>query len=98
MASRYMLCSFKTCPWVQRAAIVLRAKHGYPEMTPSLRAKIFGLNGVRVYGLSVEEVKRFARRDRVAQERAAYREQPEPSFLTYGPKTRREFLSFKAVE
>ena len=26
MASRYMLCSFKTCPWVQRAAIVLQAK------------------------------------------------------------------------
>ncbi len=26
MAARYMLCSFKTCPWVQRAAIVLRAK------------------------------------------------------------------------
>lgn len=26
MASKYMLCSFKTCPWVQRAAIVLRAK------------------------------------------------------------------------
>jgi glutathione S-transferase len=26
MANRYLLCSFKTCPWVQRAAIVLRAK------------------------------------------------------------------------
>ena len=26
MASRFMLCSFKTCPWVQRAAIVLQAK------------------------------------------------------------------------
>jgi len=26
MTNRYMLCSFKTCPWVQRAAIVLRAK------------------------------------------------------------------------
>jgi len=26
MAARYMLCSFKTCPWVQRAAIVLQAK------------------------------------------------------------------------
>ncbi|MBI4190518.1 MAG: glutathione S-transferase family protein [Betaproteobacteria bacterium] len=26
MASRFMLCSFKTCPWVQRAAIVLRQK------------------------------------------------------------------------
>ncbi|MDO8597438.1 MAG: glutathione S-transferase family protein [Sulfuricaulis sp.] len=26
MASKFMLCSFKTCPWVQRAAIVLRQK------------------------------------------------------------------------
>jgi glutathione S-transferase len=26
MASKFMLCSFKTCPWVQRAAIMLRAK------------------------------------------------------------------------
>ena len=26
MASKFMLCSFKTCPWVQRAAIVLCAK------------------------------------------------------------------------
>ena len=27
MPSKIMLCSFKTCPWVQRAAIVLRAKN-----------------------------------------------------------------------
>jgi glutathione S-transferase len=27
MAANYRLCSFKTCPWVQRAAIVLRAKN-----------------------------------------------------------------------
>src|SRR4051812_11597757 len=33
MASRYMLCSFKTCPWVQRAAIVLRAKQVPYEIT-----------------------------------------------------------------
>ncbi len=26
MASKFMLCSFKTCPWVQRAAIVLQQK------------------------------------------------------------------------
>ena len=26
MASKYLLCSFRTCPWVQRAAIVLREK------------------------------------------------------------------------
>ena len=33
MASKYMLCSFKTCPWVQRAAIVLRAKEVPYEIT-----------------------------------------------------------------
>ena len=27
MTANYRLCSFKTCPWVQRAAIVLRAKN-----------------------------------------------------------------------
>ncbi len=73
-------------------APALRAQHGYPEITPSLRAKIFGLNGAKVYGLSVDKVKRFTHRDHVARERAAYREHPEPSFLTYGPKTRRGFL------
>ena len=33
MASQFMLCSFKTCPWVQRAAIVLRAKNIPYEIT-----------------------------------------------------------------
>ncbi|MCC7487527.1 MAG: glutathione S-transferase family protein [Burkholderiales bacterium] len=33
MAARYLLCSFKTCPWVQRAAIVLRAKEVRYDIT-----------------------------------------------------------------
>ena len=33
MPAKYMLCSFKTCPWVQRAAIVLRAKQVPYEIT-----------------------------------------------------------------
>ena len=70
----------------------LRAKHGYAEITPALRAKIFGLNGARVYGLDSAEIKKFTRRDRIAHEKLAYQERPEPHFLTYGPKTRREFL------
>jgi hypothetical protein len=28
----------------------------------------------------------------VARERLAYQDNPEPHFLTYGPKTRRDFL------
>jgi hypothetical protein len=71
----------------------LRAKHGYPEITPALRAKIFGLNAARVYAISANEVKKHTRADRITQERLAYREHAEPQYLTYGPKTRREFLN-----
>lgn len=70
----------------------LRSAYGYPEITPALRAKIFGLNAAKVYGLSAAQVKRYTSRDRIAQERLAYQERPEPHFRTFGPKTRREFL------
>jgi len=71
----------------------LRAKHGYPEVTPALRAKIFGLNGAKGYEQSASVAKEYTSRDPVAREKAAYQERPEPGFLTYGPKTRREFLN-----
>jgi hypothetical protein len=45
-----------------------------------------------VYGISAAEVKKVASRDRVARERAAYLERPQPHFATYGPRTRRQFL------
>ena len=35
----------------------LRAKHGYPEITPELRAKVFGLNATKPYAISAEEMK-----------------------------------------
>ncbi|HTJ55107.1 MAG TPA: amidohydrolase family protein [Nitrosospira sp.] len=75
----------------------LRAKYGYPEITPQLRARIFGLNAAKVYSISADEVKKYTGRDRVAREKAAYLERPEPHFLTYGPKTRREFLRLAAA-
>ena len=71
----------------------LRDKHGYAEMTAALRAKIFGLNASRIYAISADEVKKHTRADRIGRERLAYREHPEPHYLTYGPKTRREFLN-----
>jgi uncharacterized protein len=70
-----------------------RERYGYPEITPAMRAKIFGLNGAKVYGVSADELKRVLSRDRVSAERIAYAERPDPHFLTYGPKTRRAFLS-----
>jgi predicted TIM-barrel fold metal-dependent hydrolase len=70
-----------------------REEFGYPEITPELRAKIFGLNAMRPYRISAEEMKLRARRDAVSAERLAYRERPEPHYRTRGPKTRREFLN-----
>ena len=61
----------------------LRDKHGYAEMTPPLRAKIFGLNAARVYGVTPSVRTASAERD--------------PHFLTYGPKTRREFLRLRKL-
>ena len=37
----------------------LRERHGYPEITPALRAKIFGLNAANVYGFTPTDVKRY---------------------------------------
>jgi len=74
----------------------LAEKHGYPKMTPALRAKVFGRNALRVYSVPDDVVRKHVPRDRIAQEREAYRHAPDPSFRTYGPKTRREFLRLNA--
>ena len=75
----------------------LQEAHGYAPMTDALRARIFGLNAASVYGVEVDEVLRRARRDRFGRERAEHRAEPDPHFLTFGPKTRREYAAlFKA--
>ena len=72
----------------------LQESEGYPAITPELREKVFGLNAARVYGVSVPEIKARAESDPIQQMRDAYRSDRQPSFLTYGPKNRREFLDF----
>jgi uncharacterized protein len=74
----------------------LREKHGYAEITPALRAKIFGRNAAKVYGLSPADIKKYTSSDKVARQKLAYAERADPHFLTYGPKTRREFLLMQA--
>jgi predicted TIM-barrel fold metal-dependent hydrolase len=61
----------------------LRDKYGYAQITPQLRAKIFGLNAAKVYGVTPNARKASDERD--------------PHFLTYGPKTRREFLQLRKL-
>ena len=78
-------------------APALRDAHGYPALTPALKAKVFGLNATVPYGISAEEVKRHSSADALARTREGYREAPDPHFNTYGPKTRRQFFSLLAA-
>ena len=48
----------------RRFAPELRAKHGYPEITPALRAKIFGLNAAVPYKVDPKELRQFMRQRR----------------------------------
>jgi len=73
----------------------LRDKHGYPEITPVLRAKVFGLNALKIYPVPKDVLEKHLAKDRVARLREEYRERPDPSFLTHGPRNRREFLNLR---
>ena len=69
-----------------------RDKYGYPEITPAIRAKIFGLNAIKPYRIDSKEVQLHLSSDPMHRARENYQGQEDPTYLTYGPKTRREFL------
>lgn len=73
-------------------------KFGYPKLTHEFKAKVFGLNATKPYQISLNEIKLHTQKDRVARQKENYRNNPNPHFQTYGPKTRREFLNLKMWE
>ena len=75
----------------------LQEEFGYAPMSPGLRAKIFGLNALKPYGLTLEDAKRYSGNDSIARQQENYANAPDPHFTTYGPKTRREFLNLLAI-
>ena len=75
----------------------LREKYGYPEITPEIRSKVFGLNAAGPYNIDASEVRLHLSADKMQQARDNYAEKEDPSYLTYGPKTRREFLNLKRL-
>jgi predicted TIM-barrel fold metal-dependent hydrolase len=70
--------------------------HGYPELTPARKAKVFGLNGARVYGIEVPRQRKRTEIDPLGVRKALYRERAAPTFETFGPKTDREFEALLA--
>ncbi|XOV89199.1 MAG: amidohydrolase family protein [Pseudomonadota bacterium] len=71
-------------------------RYEYPAITPAMRSKVFGLNALKPYNLTLAEVEGMIGQDRVQTARAEYSEQPNPSFRTFGPKNRREFLNLRS--
>jgi hypothetical protein len=75
-----------------------RDRYGYAEITPELRARVFGLNATRPYRIDPEEVLLRACNDDISRLRENYLNDRDPNYLTYGPKTRREFLNLQKWE
>jgi uncharacterized protein len=70
-------------------------KFGYPKLTKELKAKIFGFNAAKIYGVDVPAERKRAASDALTREKQAYLAERDPSFVTYGPKTRREFFALR---
>jgi len=72
-------------------------RYGYPALTPALKADVFGLNAAPVYGIDPATARRRADVDPLGRLRADYREDPQPSFATYGPRDSAEWRRFRAI-
>ncbi len=84
--------AFRTFQISQRCArstaIRPSRRHCVPRCSGSTRRSLTGSPRMRSGNSSA--------RDKVAQSRAEYSEAPNPSFATYGPRSRREFLNLRA--
>ncbi len=72
----------------------MQMMYGYPELTPEIKAKVFGLNGARLYGIDPQATRCAIDEDELNMLGMEYREQRGPSFKRYGPQSRREFFAF----
>lgn len=67
-------------------------RYGYRPLTASLKAKIFGLNGAKLYGVDPTAVMRHAEADPIGRLKSAG--ERDPSFATYGPRNNAEYEAF----
>jgi predicted TIM-barrel fold metal-dependent hydrolase len=85
---QWQIDALKTFRMPQR----LIEQHGYPEITDSIKAQIFGGNAAALYQLDADAIRCTLPNDMVARAKSVYPQIAQPSLRTYGPKTRREFL------
>jgi hypothetical protein len=73
----------------------LAQEHGYPMLTPEVKAKIFGLNAANLYGIDADARRCAIQADQVEQYRNTYRDmQPvnERRWTANAPISRRDML------
>ena len=68
-----------------------RDKYGYPQLTAAAKRRIFGLNAAAIHDIDVESMRNEIEASPFAKRRREYARNPNPSFATYGPKTRAAF-------
>lgn len=73
----------------------LRERYGYPIIDAQLRAKVFGRNALKVYAIPEAVLRQHLTSDAISRQRAEYRARPDPTYLTHGPKTGREFANLR---
>jgi predicted TIM-barrel fold metal-dependent hydrolase len=71
-------------------------RFGYPALTPAMKADVFALNAAPVYGVDPAGARRRGSLDPLGRMKAEYREDPSPSFATYGPRDAAEWRRFRA--
>lgn len=75
----------------------LAERNGYAPLTPALKAKVFGENGAKLWGIDIPTMRRRAEADIIGQHKRAYAEAAMPGFDTYGPRSMREFRAFRSL-
>jgi uncharacterized protein len=59
-------------------------KHGYPQLTPAVKEKIFGLNAARLFGIDPKASLKAVADDRLSRLKEGYARRPAPSNTQFG--------------
>jgi uncharacterized protein len=67
-----------------RISDALVEKFGYPQLTPQIKANIFGLNAARLFNVDPKATRKAIRADKLSQLREEYQAAPQPANTQYG--------------
>ncbi|MBX3279563.1 MAG: amidohydrolase family protein [Acidobacteria bacterium] len=59
-------------------------KYGYKQLTPAIKAKIFGLNAAKLYKIDPKAKRKAIQSDKIAELREEYQQNPQPSNTQFG--------------